>query len=445
MKMDRLNRTIEKIQLKYDLKREYFTVLVPVIVALLLIAGALLTGHTFTEAKKETLSGEAAARQKAYEELVKQLEEETGEKAEGINITVSQNTEEIKETDTTKADMDHFIIYALLIAITPFSIDRYLLRRKKRKHEEDFSQFLFKLSEMMRAGIDPVKSVIELSKTDLGSITPYLNHAAASMILGSSFEEGMKKVSGSLNSELITRYVDLVIQASYTGGSVSDLILKASEDMRAMIMIEREMEGNLKQYTVIFYFAQGILVVMAFILLTTLFPSLLAEGAMSALGGSGFGNIDFNQGFFHLIIINAVIGGVIIGKISEGSAQDGLKHSVILTIACYLVCILVILPAANAGENVTISVISGNNQEVIGGLPLTQPIVFLINDTAGKPKSGVYLDVKVTPSGKYEPSIVRSDREGKVNLKVIPGTEPGLYTVEVKSGDSIGAATIKVV
>lgn len=438
----KLNQFIESIRLKYDLKREYFTVGIPVIMAIALLLFALLTGHTFVDDKKSvSMSSEEDARQKAYEELLKQLAEEEG--GESVELPGATEPEEESEDEKppSKADMDHYLIYAFVIAITPYSIDRYFLKRLHSKNEEDFSQFLFKLSEMMRAGIDPVKSVIELSKTDLGTITSNMRIAAATMILGGSFEEGMKKVAASLNSELISRYIDLVISASYTGGAVSDLILKASEDMRSMILIEKEMIGSLKQYTLIFYFAQCILVAMAFILLTTLFPSLVSDSASAALGGEGLKNIDFTKGFFHLIIINAVIGGIIIGKISEGSALDGLKHSVILTAGCYLFCVFFLLPGAASQDAVTITVISGQGQEGIGGLPLQQPVVFKVIDKDGKPKPDIFLSVSVKPSGKINPAMIKTNKEGEASVNIVLGEESGTYTIEAKAGDYTAKAT----
>ena len=184
----------------------------------------------------------------------------------------------------------------------------------------------------MRGGLDPVKGVIELSRTDLGELTPYIRIAATRMTYGKTFDEAMRETTASMKSELISRYVDLVIQASTSGGSVADLILRASEDMRAIIGIEREKEGNLSQYTFIFYFAQGILIFIAYILSTSLLSFVQQLGAQTFFGTNDVANLNFRLGFFHLLIINAFFGGLIIGKITEGESKYGLKHAVVLII-----------------------------------------------------------------------------------------------------------------
>ena len=165
------------------------------------------------------------------------------------------------------------LIFATLIAIIPYSIDVTIQKRRIRRKEELYTEFLFKLSELMRGGLDPIKAVKELSKTNLGELSPHVKMAATALTFGKSFEEAMKRMAKSLHSEIIMRYTSLVVQASYSGGSVSDLILKSSEDMRSIIGIEREKEGSLSQYTFIFYFAQGIIVFIAYTMIT-LFTAL---------------------------------------------------------------------------------------------------------------------------------------------------------------------------
>ena len=61
-------------------------------------------------------------------------------------------------------------------------------------------------------------------------------------------------------------------------------------------------------------------------------------------GKTDIGDIDFARGFFHMIILNSIFGGLIIGKISEGEARYGLKHVVASVAVGYIACALFILP-----------------------------------------------------------------------------------------------------
>ena len=99
--------------------------------------------------------------------------------------------------------LDEIMVFALIIAILPYAIDITLQKRGARKKEELYTEFLFKLSELMRGGLDPIKAVKELSKTDLGVLTPHIRIASTSMTFGKSFEESMKAMAKSLHSDLI--------------------------------------------------------------------------------------------------------------------------------------------------------------------------------------------------------------------------------------------------
>jgi archaeal flagellar protein FlaJ len=427
---ERLHLFTEKIRLKYDLRREYFTVAVPVLVAVLLVVGSVLLGLTGVggggqEEKK-------SERQAAYEELMRQMEAEES----GIELP-EESGEEAGGEPAEKIGFDHILVYAALIAITPYAVDITVEKGRRRKKEELYTEFLFKLSEMMRGGLDPIKSVVELSRTDLGRLNDGVRAAANAMSFGKSFEEAMRGLASSLKSDLVERYTKLVVQASYSGGSVADLILKASEDMRGILSIEKEKEGNLKQYVLIFYLAQGIIVFITYTLSTSLLPFFQDMGGMSfGKHGADLSTINFTEGFFHLIMLNALFGGLIIGKISEGDTRHGLKHAVILMAGCYLASTMFLLPSSGPADigPVAIEFVSGIDQEGIAGLPLQQPITVQVTDPDGNPLSRTTVTFEVKPGGVAHPATTKTNNEGMATMKVTLGAAEGTYTITATAG-----------
>jgi len=423
-----MKKFFEALSLKYTIRREYFTVLIPVAVAVLIVVIAYFSGIASLPGNEKQM--ETSDRQKAYEELLKQMEAE--ESTEELPAAI----EEEPKSPASTIPLDHIIVIATIVAIVPYALDITLEKRRIRRKEELYTEFLFKLSELMRGGLDPIKSVVELSKTDLGILTPHVRLAATAMSYGKSFEEAMKAMTATLKSELITRYTLLVVQASYSGGSTSDLILKASEDMRSIIGIEREKEGNLSQYTFIFYFAQGIVFFIALTLTTSLLPFLQDLGTTSFLGkGNQLEDLDFTVGFFHLIMVNAFFGGLIIGKISEGEARFGLKHSAILMAAGYVACVLLLIPAGQgpAPGEVTLKVISGGGQQGFPGLPLQEGVVIQVVDKEGAPKEKADVRFSISPSGGVKPDSGRTGTDGKIEVRPILGPDDGLYTITATS------------
>jgi flagellar protein FlaJ len=432
-KIDELNVIIERIRIKYNPPRELFTIALPVAVALLVVLAAFLMGYTLHTTEKQQVTT-SSDKERVLQEYLAQMNAENG------NATGASGP----QTSAAPAmGLDEVMVFALLIAIIPYSIDITLQKRATRKKEELYTEFLFKLSELMRGGLDPVKAVKELSKTDLGVLTPHIRIASTSMTFGKSFEESMKAMAQSLHSDLISRYTMLVVQASYSGGAVADLILKASEDMRSIISIEREKEGNLHQYVLIFYFAQAIIIFIIYMLTTSLLPFVEQIGTTSMLGNSSdIGTIDFARGFFHMIILNSIFGGLIIGKISEGEARFGLKHVVVLVAVGYIASALFILPpqVAQAGPQINITVVSGDQQEGIVATPLNDPIVFKLTDSAGNPIQSTSVAFNILPEGKVNPVSGKSDKNGQVKTNVVLGTDPGKYIIVVTANGASAKA-----
>ena len=304
---------------------------------------------------------------------------------------------------------------------------------KKRK-EELFAEFLFKLSEMMRGGLDPIKSVNELAKAEIGVLTPHIRIATNRMAYGDSFERAMKAMARSTGSELIAKYTELVIEASYSGGGVSDLILKCSDDMRSILSIERQKEGDLKQFVLIFYFAQIIIIFICYTLTNDLLPYFTDLGSTSFLGDNEIANMDFSTGFFHLILINSFFGGLIIGKISEGDVRYGLKHVTILMIVSYVSCMILLFGGTGASvQDVEIEIVSGAGQEGYVGLPLKENLVIGVTDPDGNPVEDATVVLSISPGGKVTESLI-TDNEGICETDVVLGDTPGVYTIEITSG-----------
>ncbi|MBN1194211.1 MAG: type II secretion system F family protein [Methanomicrobiaceae archaeon] len=427
----------ERLQLRYNVRREYFTIALPVVLALLIVGAALLLGFASPAGGEVEVQDERMA---AYEELLRQMEEEEAK----LDPGETDSEEPASGEPVSGPGFDHILVYAGLIAITPYAVDVTLQKRQRRRKEELYTEFLFKLSEMMRGGLDPVKSVTELARTDLGALSPHVRYAANSMKFGISFEESMRDMAKSLRSELIIRYTDLVVQSSYSGGSVSDLILRASEDMRSILSIEREKEGNLSQYTLIFYFAQAIIVYIVYALHTSLLPFFSDISTSSFLDSHEIAEIDFSTGFFHLIMLNGLFGGLIIGKITEGEARYGLKHVVVLVAACYVVCSLTLLaPPADVGVgNIRIEILSGGGQESFVNFPIKEPIVARITDPEGNPLQGIVVEFSISPGGTPDPSAVRTNSDGIAKTAVTLGNIDGTHTITVTAEKETTMTTV---
>lgn len=436
-----------KFTLRHDIKNEYLIIGLPLLIAIIIIAWSSWTFQSYDPS-------ESLERGDVYADYLKSVGKVTGE---------STNSEPVMPWIVKY--IDHIIILAVLIAIVPYSVSSFIERMRLRRYEEEYSEFLFEISELLRSGIDPMKSLIEISKTGsagekgiiktpkahLKALTPLVKGAASMLAIGYSFEHAMTKMAADTKSELIRKYAYLVVMATYTGGDVSNIIFRTSADMKTFLKIQKEKESDLRQYMVIFYASHLVLIITIYMLCDQLLPYMenieLGSGGGVLFGGGGtmvgggFENIDITRYLFHLIMINAFAMGLAVGKITHGSIKQGLLHSSTLMIISYIACIILIIPGA--GTDVEITVISGDQQTGMPVVVLKEPVVFQVMEKGEPYTEKVKISVKGPGGkrGKANPNYAEPDKNGMVSTKITLGLAPGLYTIIVEAGGAEGIAT----
>jgi hypothetical protein len=172
-----------------------------------------------------------------------------------------------------------------------------------------------------------------------------LRIAADGIQVGRPFDEVLKTMVEPMKSSLISRYANLIGEASTVGGETSIVIHRAAKDMDEFIKIEVERAGALYLPVVVLYIAFAVLMAVLFALLY-IAPSIgtlnvgTAFGSASPLtagvSGQQAARLDptlLKERFFELMLINSLGTGIIIGAFTEGRARDGLVHSLGLVAA----------------------------------------------------------------------------------------------------------------
>jgi len=424
--------------MRYKFKRVYFTLLIPVVIAIVIFSYALYTGFAPVPDLGPVHSGATGS----SGQLTKLQEYEL--------LFPNQTASSAGAPPPSKPvappnphNFDLVLVGGLIIGLGPYSYDVTRRDRQLRRNEADFTDFLFELSELVRGGIDPIKAINTLSQGSLGSITKNVQMVSKQMQIGYTFEEAMRNLANSLKSPLIDKYVDLVIQASYSGGTVANLIQRASADMGIFLGIEREKRAGLSQYTLILYTAQVILIALSAILVVQFLPDLAAISTIgstalagSILGQADIGSVPLERDLFYLVIINGFLGGLVIGKISEGKIKHGIKHALILVLIGFLAWALFVVPATSgAGVHYNYAVIS-YDKTGDAGIPLKDPIIVEVNNTNGTPAVGVLVTFGIlgpggTASGTIVPATADTASNGKAQGVIVLGSAPGVYTVDV--------------
>lgn len=440
-----------RLRVRYKTKRFYFTLLIPILAGVLIMGLALYSGFAPFPDLSPTTQASSTLSNTASLSRLQQFQRLFGN-ATSVNGTLPTRL----SGGANPHNFDLVLVLSLSLGLTPYAVDASLAERKRRKYESDFADFLFELSELVRGGIDPIKAVNTLAEGSLGSITKQVRIASKQMQIGYTFEQAMRNLANALKSSLIARYVDLVIQASYSGGGVSNLIQRASSDMSIFISIEREKRAGLAQYTLILYVGQVVLIALCAILVVQFLPELAQISTIGAnsftgslLASADIGSVPLERDLFFLLVVNGLLGGLLIGKISEGKIKHGIKHGLILVFIGFAAWGLFVVPATSGvGTHYTYSIASYDKTGP-AGIPMKNPIVVMVNNTDGTPAAAALVQFTITGphggGGTILPSSASTDATGEASATIILGNVTGTYSIGVTVGGNTTAVQVMAV
>lgn len=237
---------------------------------------------------------------------------------------------------------EYILIMGIFVGILPYAVESQLEKRSILKYERGFSQLLFEMADAMRGGLDPTKAIIELASTNSGLLHEPLKRAADSIKLGRPFEEVIQVMARPFKSDLIQRYTTLIAEASKVGGETSIVIHRAAKDMDDFIKVNMNRTRQLTMQTTTVYISFVVMLVTIYLLLT-MFPSM--DGMdLSLLGSTSLDSLSSSSGtgitrlsdvlirrrFFHVVMINSIGTGLVVGGFVDGKIKMGLIHSLTL-------------------------------------------------------------------------------------------------------------------
>jgi flagellar protein FlaJ len=186
-------------------------------------------------------------------------------------------------------------------------------------------------------GID--LQVEEASKRRYGPLTAELKRMVAHMSWGKSFEEALQSFSERVNTSLTKRSIPLVIEASHSGGRVEKVFEPTGKFVQSTLLAEKERQAQTRPYVAIVYVAFFVFLFTVIMLFTTFFVQM---SELAALNTAVMSTDEARRLFFHMSTGQAFFGGLVAGKMGEGTMSAGLKHSVILLVAGYIALKLLI-------------------------------------------------------------------------------------------------------
>jgi flagellar protein FlaJ len=185
--------------------------------------------------------------------------------------------------------------------------------------------------QAQQTGMTLPQAIEESSKRDYGPLTRELKKLVSQMSWGVSFEEALEAFAEHIDTPLVKRVVPIVNEASRSGGRVEKVFEPMEKFIQATLTLEKERKARTRPYVAIIYVAFLVFLFTIVLLFRSFFTPITQDSSL--LGNVLLTPEAARRLFFRMSALQAFFGGLVAGKMGEGTINNGLKHSLIL-LAC---------------------------------------------------------------------------------------------------------------
>ena len=236
----------------------------------------------------------------------------------------------------------------------PFFIFLIIEAKNIREKNRMFLEFSRNLVENVRTGIPISKSIINLQSKDYGVLNPNINKLANQISIGIPIKTAFQTFARDTDSSTISKAINIISESEKAGGQIEDILESVVTSISQIEKLKKERKNALFGLVV-----QGYLIFLIFIVIMLVMEFKILPIALDLEGGlvtvdagdvreiTGVGERFAGEGkenpekltrpFLWLLIVQGFFTGLIIGKISEGSAKAGLKHSFVFLVLAILI------------------------------------------------------------------------------------------------------------
>jgi archaeal flagellar protein FlaJ len=231
------------------------------------------------------------------------------------------------------AALDDFVFFGLLAVISPISLLNYVDYRWRKAVDEHLPDLFRSIVQAQETGMTLPQALEEASKRDYGPLTAELRKLNTQMSWGMSFEEALLTFRKRVDTVLVQRTVPMIIEASRSGGHVEKVFDPMGKFIQTTLLLDKERRTQTRPYIAIIYVAFFVFLFTIILLFKSFFVSI---EQLPTLGTAMIATEDMRLMFFHMTAIQGFFGGLIAGKMGEGTINAGLKHCLVLMICGYV-------------------------------------------------------------------------------------------------------------
>ena len=229
-------------------------------------------------------------------------------------------------------DLLIFIALSIFIPTIAFILILFMKMEKRASEiESSIPDFLRQLSSMLKVGLSLENALIDMSNHGKGPLYDELRRVVVEIRMGKSLDESFSNMAMRLNSKDLERSFKIILNAHKSGGSLSDIILDVSDDLRAMLVLKRERKAS----------------VMMSIMFLVIASTVAAPFALGMVGVYSSFMMELGKGGTICevaplaaeiyLIIHSICAGFLIALIMYGDLKKGIRYSIPITSSAFLV------------------------------------------------------------------------------------------------------------
>lgn len=237
-----------------------------------------------------------------------------------------------------------FFVLSFLVAVTPWSIARHVIRTRRLDMENRLPDFLNDLAALHKAGLTLPESLKSAATGNYGPLTRHVRWAADQVRWNLPILTVLENLRDRIGTPIAMRSLTVVVEAGRSGGNVPEVLEVTAKNTQSFVNMRETRRRAMSMYSIIVYVASFVFIGVALSLQSIFVPRLIEafsqSGAGGGGGGLGFATLppadSFRSLFYVAAVVQAVGNGLVAGIMSDGRIVGGLRHACILT-ACVFV------------------------------------------------------------------------------------------------------------
>ena len=231
------------------------------------------------------------------------------------------------------AALDDYVFFAIVAVISPIAVLSYIDYHWRKAVDEHLPDLFRSIVQAQETGMTLPKALEEAAKRDYGPLTSELKKMVVQISWGASFEDALLAFGNRVGTVLTQRTVPMIVEASRSGGRVEKVFDPMGKFVQSTLLLEKERKAQTRPYIVIIYIALFVFLFTIVLLFKTFFTSV--EGVPTLVAATSSPS-DLQRTFLHMTLIQGFFGGLVAGKMGEGTITSGLKHSLIMMTLGYV-------------------------------------------------------------------------------------------------------------